>query len=683
MNMRSKGLGISLLLLLCIIYACDGAENSTGMSVPPPAPAAGIGADAAAAVIDGATLRDFDARISSDQFEGRGPGSRGDVAARKYIAGQLAALGYQPGAADGGWEQPISLVGTSAHVPDSWGFHASGRTLALKNWDQYIATSGVQSDSAQIKDAEVVFVGYGIQAPEFDWDDFKGQDLKGKVLLIMNNDPDWDPALFAGKTRLHYGRWDYKYESAARQGAAGAIIIHTRESAGYPFQVIQTSNTGEVFELPAEGEPRLQVAAWMTEDAVRQLVAMAGRDLDKLVAAAHERGFQPVHLGITTSFAFTNTVSQVKTANVLGLLPGSDPGLRDEVVVYTAHHDHFGIGKPDKSGDNIYNGALDNGAGVATLLAIAKACKALATPPKRSILFAFVAAEEQGLLGSKYYARHPTFVPGRIVANINYDSGNKWGRTRDVTFVGYGKSSIDRIVDGYASKQGRVVKPDQFPDRGYFYRSDQYNFAKIGVPAMYLKTGTDFIGRPPGWGRQQVEYYEDHDYHQPSDELTDDWNFDGMVQDARLGFLTGMAIANADKKPSWNPGDEFANARSNVYKRQILEAEVAFARLVKQQGMKAGFLAYAADDAVLNRNNRLIKGRQAMAAYFDNMKYRDIRLEWYPDFIQVSSSGDLGYTYGHYTFTARDEAGKAVQAAGIFHTVWQRQADGNWRFVWD
>ena len=639
--------------------------------------------ESAAQLIDNNQLRNYIARISSDDFEGRGPGSRGDVAVRKYIADQLAALGYEPGAAGNSWEQSLDLIGITSHVPEAWSFTSSNKTLSIKNWDQFIANSGVQMEKSEIDNAEVVFVGYGIEAPEYDWDDYKGQDLKGKVLLMLNNDPDWDQALFAGKTRLHYGRWDYKYESAARQGAAGVIIVHTRPSAGYPFQVIQTSNTGEKFELPAEGEPRLQVAAWMTEDAVRQLVSLAGKDLDKLIEAAKTREFEPVPLGITTSISFSNTLHQIKTANVLGLLRGSDPRLRDEVVIYSAHHDHFGTGKPDQDGDNIYNGALDNGAGVATLLAIARACKALPVAPKRSVLFAFVGAEEQGLLGSAYYTRHPTFPPDKIVANINYDSGNKWGKSRDVTFVGYGKSSIDHIVDAFAAQQGRVVKPDQFPDRGYFYRSDQYNFAKIGVPAMYLTYGTDFIDRPQGWGREQIEYYEDHNYHQPSDELTDDWNFDGMIQDARLGFLTGVKIANTDKRPAWVPGDEFEKARNNVYKTEILNAEVAFASLVRDKGMKTGFLTFASNDAVLNRNNHLIKGKQAMAAYFDRITLRDIHLDWYPDFIQVSDAGDLGYTYGRYTFAAIDAKGKPVTDTGIFHTVWKKESDGMWRFVWD
>jgi Zn-dependent M28 family amino/carboxypeptidase len=431
----------------------------------------------------------------------------------------------------------------------------------LQQWDQFIVGSGVQEPRAEISDAEIVFVGYGIQAPEYDWDDFKGADLEGKVLLIMNNDPDWDADLFGGETRLWYGRWDYKYLSAARQGAAGAIIIHTSPSAGYPWQVVQTSWTGVQFELPAGDEPRSQVNAWLTEDTARDLVAMAGLDLDELREAAFNRDFQPVPLGITTSLAMDVEIQRVQSANILGLIPGSDPVLRDEVVVYTAHHDHLGIGTPNEDGDAIYNGAMDNATGVAQVMAIAKAIKSMPEAPRRSILVNLVGAEEQGLLGSEYYAANPTFPPGKIAANLNYDGGNIWGHTHDVTFVGLGKSTVDEIVTLIAGEQGRVVKPDQFADKGYFYRSDQFSFAKIGVPAMYLNTGTDFVDRPPEWGREQKEHYTEVNYHQPTDEYSPAWTFDGMVDDALLGFWTGLAIANADEKPTWNPGDEFEAAR--------------------------------------------------------------------------------------------------------------------------
>ena len=518
-------------------------------------------AEAAAGRITADYMRDIIVEISSDAYEGRGPGSRGDVKARNYLAGAMERLGLQPGAADGSWEQKFDLVGLSTEQPDTWTFTGHGEEKTLAQWDEFIVSSGVQQERVEINDAELVFVGYGIQAPEYEWDDFKGADLEGKVLLIMNNDPDWDPQLFEGETRLWYGRWDYKYLSAAKQGAAGAIIIHTTPSAGYPFQVVQTSWTGEQFELPAGDEPRNLVNAWVTEDAARELVAMAGKDLDALREAAYNRDFEPVPLGITTSIAMDVKLKRTESANVLGLLPGSDPELKNEVVIYTAHHDHLGIGEPNEEGDTIYNGARDNASGVAVVLAIARALKALPEAPRRSSLFALVGAEEQGLLGSLYYANHPTFEPGRIAANINYDNPNILGDTHDVTFVGLGKSSIDQILELIAEEQGREVKPDQFADKGYFYRSDQFSLAKIGVPAMYLKPGTDYVDRPPGWGREQQEHYTNVHYHQPSDEYNDSWDFSGLIEDALLGYWTGLAIGNADEMPAWKAGDEFEAAR--------------------------------------------------------------------------------------------------------------------------
>jgi hypothetical protein len=544
------------------LYGCNRAdEPSATAAVDGDTAGVNVVAEEAAKAITADLMRDYVKELADDKYEGRGPGSRGDVAARQYLAAELEKLGLQPGAADGRWEQSFDLVGITAAQPPSWTFSAGAKSVTLKQWDQFIASSGVQAEQASIAEAEIVFVGYGIQAPEFDWDDYKGQDLKGKVLLMMNNDPDWDANLFGGETRLWYGRWDYKYLSAARQGAVGAIIIHTAPSAGYPFQVVQTSWTGEQFELPAGDEPRNQVNAWVTEDAARSLVALGGQDLDKLREAADNRDFQPVSLGITTSIAMDVNLHRVQSANVLGLIPGSDPELADEAVIYTAHHDHLGIGTPNADGDNIYNGAMDNASGVAQVMAVAKAIKDLPQPPRRSMVIALVGAEEQGLLGSKYYAANPTFPPGKIAANLNYDGGNIWGHTHDVTFIGLGKSSIDTIVSAIAAEQGRVVKPDQFADRGYFYRSDQFSFAKIGVPAMYLDTGTDFVDRPPEWGKQQVNHYTDVNYHQPTDEYDDSWNFDGMIADALLGYWTGLAIANADTMPVWQEGDEFEAAR--------------------------------------------------------------------------------------------------------------------------
>lgn len=523
-------------------------------------------AELAAQQIEGDYMRSIVVEISDDRYEGRGPGTAGDDMTREYLVERIKELGLEPGAADGSWEQSFDLVGVNAAQPDSWTFDGHGKSLTLKQWDQFIAGSGVQEDRAEVSEAEVVFVGYGIQAPEYDWDDYKGVDLTGKVLLMMNNDPDWDPNLFGGETRLWYGRWDYKYLSAAQQGAVGAIIIHTSPSAGYPFQVVQTSWTGVQFELPAGDEPRAQINAWLTEDAARDLVAIAGYDLDELREAAYNRDFEPVPLGVSTSIAMDVDITRVESGNVLGLIPGSDPELKDEVVIYTAHHDHLGIGRPNEDGDAIYNGAFDNATGVAQVMAIAKALKALPEAPRRSILVNLVGAEEQGLLGSEYYAANPTFAPGKIAANLNYDGGNIWGHTHDVTYIGLGKSTIDEIATLIAGEQGRVVKADQFADKGYFYRSDQFSFAKIGVPAMYLDTGTDFVDRPAGWGREQQNHYTEVNYHQPSDEYDPSWTFEGMVSDALLGYWTGLAIANADEMPTWVPGDEFEAARIEALK---------------------------------------------------------------------------------------------------------------------
>jgi Zn-dependent M28 family amino/carboxypeptidase len=502
--------------------------------------------------------------LASDALEGRGPATRGDTLARLYLAAELQSLGYQPAGPNGSWEQAFDVVGITSQAPPVWSFTAKGGQVDLRWSEDYIASSGVQTETATVRDAELVFVGYGIEAPEYRWDDFKGTDVKGKVLLMLNNDPDWDPKLFAGNTRLYYGRWSYKYESAARHGAAGAIIIHTTPSAGYPWQVVQTSWTGEQFELPDTGEPRIQVKGWATEEAARRLVKAAGKDLDALVKAARSRNFKPVSLGVRTSIQLENKISRVQTANVAGILPGSDPQLKDQVVLYTAHHDHLGIGEPDESGDRIYNGAEDNAAGCAQVLAIARAFAALPQRPRRSVLILFVAAEEQGLLGSRYYAQNPTVAPGNIAANINYDGGNARGRTRDVTAIGYGKSSLDAIAEAIARKQGRKLLPDQFPDRGYYYRSDQFAFAQIGVPALYFDNGTDYIGKPPGWGAKYKAEWEEKHYHQPSDEIDDTWVFDGMIEDAQLGFYAGYLVAQADELPTWVPGDEFEAARKKA-----------------------------------------------------------------------------------------------------------------------
>jgi Zn-dependent M28 family amino/carboxypeptidase len=511
--------------------------------------------------------------LSDDLLEGRAPGSRGEQLSARYIAAAMQSYGLQPAGEGGTFFQKVPLVSILPRLPATATFRqASGaRSVVLKLPDELVVMSGTQGPSGRISGAQLVFVGYGIVAPEYDWDDYKDVDVRGKVVVVMNNDPEKDPALFAGKTRLWYGRWDYKYLQAAKKGAVGAIIIHTTPSAGYPFQVVKTSNTAARFELPAGDEPRLVAKMWATEEASRRLVALGGQELESLRAAAETRQSRPVPLGVSLSLAFTNTIRRTEGENVIGRLPGGDAKLREQAVIYTAHHDHLGIRAPqsgnkdgNKDGDQIYNGALDNASGVALMLAMAHAA-AEGPPPRRSLIFAALTAEEQGLLGSEWYCRHPTLAPGRIAANINLDSINHRGRTSDFSFIGLGKSSLDPVIEAVARAQGRTLQGDAFPDRGFFYRSDQFNFARIGVPAIYGRGGPSFIGRPAGWGREQQELYERQHYHQPSDEYdAKSWNFEGAIEDGRLLLITGLRVAGADQLPRWKPGDEFEAARKKA-----------------------------------------------------------------------------------------------------------------------
>lgn len=558
--------------LLALLYACSeapppqdsAAETGTVSTAATAAdPTLQALADAAATVITPDYLRELTLELSDDRYGGRAPGSEGDRMTQEYLSAALAAAGFQPGGDDGSYLQRFSLMGLRTLQPLSWRFDAGERSLELTQSDDFILTSGLQEGAAALLDTELVFVGYGITAPEYGWNDYKDADLSGKLLVMLNNDPDWDPGLFEGNTRLYYGRWSYKYEEAARQGAAGAIIIHTAPSAGYPWQVVQTSWGGEQFELPAGDEPRLQARAWVTEAAAAELLALAGHDLATLVEQARSPAFAPVPLGLRTSVALPVESKATESANIIGVLPGSDPLLRDQAVVLTAHHDHLGIA--DATGaegeDLIYNGALDNAAGVALVMSIARAYAELELAPRRSIVINFVGAEEQGLLGSLHYALNPTFAVEKIAANINVDAPGIWGPTRDLTYIGYGKSDLDVVVEEVAALQGRTVLADQFPDRGSFYRSDQFSFARVGIPSTYLDGGTDIIGQPEGWGVEQINRYTDLHYHQPSDEVTDEWNFEGTVQDAVLNFLVSWRVANSDAMPQWKPGDEFAGLR--------------------------------------------------------------------------------------------------------------------------
>jgi Zn-dependent M28 family amino/carboxypeptidase len=516
----------------------------------------------AASQVSAARLQKHIRYLSSDELEGRAPGSRGDRLAQRYIARKFAELGLLPAAADGSYFQPFDLLGMEGH-PATLTLRGAAASFTLRHGEDFMLVAGEPLADIRWSAEELVFVGYGISAPEFSWDDFKGEDLDGKVLVVLNNDPSRDPDLFAGKTRLWYGRWDYKYEAAAARGAKGALIIHTPASAGYPWQVVRTSWSGEQFELPAEPSPKLLAKGWLTEASAKKLFEMAGVDFEAACEAAQHRAFRPMPLGVSASMRFANKVSRTKrTANVLGMVSGEDSQLAGQLVLYSAHHDHLGKKSKGLPGEDlIYNGAVDNASGVAQMLEVARVFASLPQKPRRSILFAAVAAEEQGLLGSRHLAQNLPVASALVAANINIDGANVWGRTRDVTVVGAGKSSLDALVSRIASAQGRWVRGDPFPDRGFFYRSDQFSFAKIGIPASYAEGGFDYIGKPEGWGRQKRERWETRHYHQPSDEFDPSWDFSGAIDDAQLYFHLGALVADADEMPEWKENDEFAKVR--------------------------------------------------------------------------------------------------------------------------
>ena len=500
--------------------------------------------------------------IAGDQFEGRGAGTEGDRKARKFLANRLAEMNFEPFFAEDSYEQPVEIIGLTVQDPEDIRFNTQdGTSIVFSFGDEYMIMAGAQQPEISVEDAEVVFVGYGIQAPEENWDDFKDVDLSGKILLMLNDDPDWDVDLFGGERKLSYGRWTYKFTSAGAQGAAGAIIIHTTESAGYPWSVVRASNIGEQFELRAGDEPRTMFNGWLSWEGSQALAKLGGKDLEALIQSARSRDFKPVPLGVSASVDLAVEVSTKTTANVAGILPGSDPELAKELVVLSAHHDHFGIGEPDETGDTIRNGALDNGVAIAEALALAGAFNALPENPRRSIVVLFPAVEEQGSLGSKYFVNSNVVHPGLIAANINLELGNVWGRTSDIIVYGLGKSELDDWLREAAKTQDRSVRGEQDVKAGWFYRSDQISFARAGVPAIWFKSGVDFIGQEPGWGEQQYADWIQYKYHSPGDEVEADWNLEGLTQDAKLAFGLASAVADADVTPTWYAGDEFEAVR--------------------------------------------------------------------------------------------------------------------------
>ncbi len=508
--------------------------------------------------------------LADDMLEGRGTGARGGELAAKYIASELEASGLKGGAADGSFFQPVSLVGVKAD-PGTMLTVSNGKSTEVFTFgDDYVAFTGAQTEIVNVE-ADLVFVGYGIDAPEQQWNDYKGDasDYRGKILVMLVNDPPAttaEPNLFGGKALTYYGRWTYKYEEAARRGAVGAILLHTDQSAGYPWSVVRTSNGSWRFDIartPEDTTPFLKFRSWMTDASAQRLMKAAGQDLDALRTQAATRDFKPLPLGFKGKLNLVSEVKRVAAPNVIGLLEGSDPKLKSEYVVYSAHWDHLGIGAPNKSGDTIYNGALDNASGVACVLAIADVLAKLpvARRPRRSILFLFPTAEEQGLLGAEWYSKHPVVPLDHTAANVNLDSMNVLGVTKDFVPLGAERSSLKAVVDAVAREKGLRVSPDARPEQGSFYRSDHFPFAKVGVPSISLKEGNDYVGHTKEWGEEQFRAYNTAHYHQPSDELRDTWDFRAMIQEADIALAIGMKIANAPQMPKFNEGDEFAKQR--------------------------------------------------------------------------------------------------------------------------
>jgi len=487
--------------------------------------------------------------------------------AAKYIAAQLEALGLKGAGPSGSFFQPVSLVGVKAN-PDTKMIISKGGTKQILTFaDDFVAFTGAQKERVDV-DADLVFVGYGINAAEQRWNDYKGQpdDYRGKILVMLVNDPpatNDEPTLFGGKALTYYGRWTYKYEEAARRGAVGAILVHTDQSAGYPWSVVRTSNGSWRFDIERtknDPTPFLQFRSWITEDAAKKVINLSGQDLDTLRTRAASRDFQPIPLGIKAKLDLRSDVKRVAAPNVAGILVGSDPKLRDEYVVYSAHWDHLGIGAPNRLNDTIYNGALDNATGVASVIAIAEAFANLppAQRPRRSSLFLFPTAEEQGLLGAEWYSKHPLVPIDKTAANVNLDSMNVLGPTNDFIPLGAERSTLKAVVEAVAREKGLKVSPDARPEQGSFFRSDHFPFVKVGVPSISLKEGNDYVGRPKGWGEEQFRAYNTAHYHQPSDEFRDTWDFRGMIQEAEIAMAIGRRIADANAMPKFNPGDEFA-----------------------------------------------------------------------------------------------------------------------------
>ena len=558
------------LTMAAAVSALGGGASCAG-----PGGSASSGGTASAASVDTAaqaiTSTDILQHIkdlSADSMEGRAPGTPGEVKTIAYLQAQYKALGLKPGNPDGTYLQNVDLIGYKAHPTAS--YTAGGKTISLKYPDDFIANSRHDRPETKVGNSDVVFVGYGVVAPEYGWDDYKGIDVAGKTILMLVNDPQvrvpndtaLDTTMFKGNAMTYYGRWTYKYEIATRKGAAAAIIIHETGPAGYPYGVVRGSNSQEQFDvISPDAEKRVPVEGWITLEKAKEILSASGQNFDALKAAAARKDFKPVALNAKATYDVKIDVRKIQSHNVVALLEGTDK--KDEYLIYTAHWDHLGRDTTLK-GDQIYNGALDNASGSAAVLDIAKAFTKLPVRPRRSVLFLAVTAEEKGLVGAKYYATHPLYPLEKTVANINVDGINQWGKTSDFTVIGLGNSTLDDDLLAVLKADHRTVRPDAEPEKGFYYRSDHFEFAKQGVPALDTDAGIEYIGKPPGYGMQKRDEYTNKDYHNVTDEVKPDWDLSGGVQDMQTLFKVGYAVANSNDTPHWMPGTEFKAKRDSM-----------------------------------------------------------------------------------------------------------------------
>ncbi len=510
--------------------------------------------------------------LASDAFEGRGPGTPGEAKTVAYLTEQFRKAGLKPGNPDGTFVQDVPLVGFQAKETVGV-IQFPGSLLVLNSPEEWVAVSRRFVPETAVQDTEVVFVGYGVVAPEYGWDDYKGVDVKGKTVVMLVNDPavpdpehpdQLDPKMFGGKAMTYYGRWTYKYEIASAKGAAACLLVHDTVPAGYPWQVVVGSWGRENFDLPAPNDnaARTAVEAWIALDTAKTMCRGAGLDFETLAREARRPEFRPVALGATATFQVQNTIRKIASKNVVARLEGSDPTLKNEHVVYTAHWDHLGL-DPNLSGDRIFNGAADNASGTAALLELARGFATMNPAPKRSILFLAVTAEEKGLLGAKYYAENPLYPLETTLADINMDVINLWGRTRDIVSVGLGNTTLDDLLIDVAKGQDRTVGGDPEPEKGGFYRSDHFEFAKQGVPALNAKGGIDYVGQSSDYGKAKRDFYTKNDYHKPTDEVKPDWNLAGAVEDLQLLMTVGARVADGERFPEWKPQTEFQGIRAS------------------------------------------------------------------------------------------------------------------------